>query len=155
MYNNPSTVVTFLFLMLSLVSFKAHAVYVEYYQIDHSASNRLQIDNTLEGDNNISAAEEAHINITGSQAEFGARVMVIINDQNNRSIGPLNATIEPNGRWYIANLDTSSLVDGDLQITAIETDTLGNVSDPVNKILHKDSLGPNGAFVNLNSLFGN
>lgn len=144
-----------LLLVLSVTSHSAYAVYIEYYQIDHAASNRLRIDDTLEGDNNINAAEEGHINITGSEAEFGSRVMVMVSDQNNHTLGPLEATIENNGRWYIANLDTSPLADGDLLITATETDQLNNVSNPVNKILHKDSIGPNKAVINLNNLFGN
>ncbi|MEZ6056578.1 MAG: Ig-like domain-containing protein [Planctomycetaceae bacterium] len=98
---------------------------------------------TIEGDQVINAAEALDVTITGTGVEPTSTVEVTITDGEGNTVGPIAATVNPDGTWSIPDQDFTGLVDGPLTVSAVETDNAGNVADPVESILTKDTVPPN------------
>ena len=109
---------------------------------DSSAPAQLSI-NVVEGDDVVNAAEEGSVVISGSGAEAGATVQVTISDGVNTDI-VVAATIGAGGTWSTAGTDISSLNEGSLTVTAVQTDGAGNPSTPATRPITHDSAAPNG-----------
>ncbi len=88
----------------------------------------IAIDNNIMGDNQISAAEEGAVLVSGV-GEPGASIQVEIEDTSAATVSA-TVTVRLDGTWSLAGseLDVSALSDGQLDITVTQTDSAGNVT---------------------------
>ena len=113
--------------------------------IDTEAPNAIAIDTPITPDNIVNAVEQLTLVITGTGAEPTSTVEVTLTDSLGNLIGPLTATVNPDGTWSIPATDISSLVDGPITITTSETDAAGNPNVPVTASFLLDTTAPTAA----------
>ncbi|MCA9081334.1 MAG: hypothetical protein KDA58_12295, partial [Planctomycetaceae bacterium] len=111
---------------------------------DTVAPTGLAIDDPTEGDDFSNIVETPDVTITGTGAEPTSTVEVTLTDENGTSLGPIAATVNPDGTWVIPDQDISGLGDGTITITAVETDEAGNEGAPVTETFVKDTIAPTG-----------
>ncbi len=110
--------------------------------VDTTAPKELAIDAPIELDNIVNLAESPTVEITGSDVEPTSTVVVTFTDSLLSTIGPITATVNPDGTWAIDPTDLSSFEDGEITVTAIETDAAGNVGEPVETSFLLDTTPP-------------
>jgi VCBS repeat-containing protein len=104
----------------------------------------VTISDPIMTDNKVNKTEESNITITGT-TEANARVKIIIRDKDNKEV-TREVTADNNSDYSVTRIDVSKsaggLADGDLIIIATATDAAGNTSNPVEKIIVKDTTAP-------------
>ncbi|WP_448216992.1 VCBS domain-containing protein [Endozoicomonas sp. 2B-B] len=95
----------------------------------------IAIDNNIMGDNQISAAEEGAVLVSGV-GEPGASIQVEIEDTSAATVSA-TVTVGLDGTWSLAGseLDVSNLSDGTLDITVTQTDSTGNVTTDTSTVI--------------------
>ena len=97
----------------------------------------ISIDATLEGDNIINGTEASTVIISGTtDAEDGQIVTIILSDGINTII---RTTAVSSGVWTTTDIDTSSLYDGSITVTANVSDVAGNEATEATKTLTKET----------------
>ncbi|MCU4676762.1 cadherin domain-containing protein, partial [Catenovulum sp. 2E275] len=94
--------------------------------VDNTVPNSLSITTPIESDDIINAAEDNDVLITGTGAEANATVDIAITDGSYTDTAQVTA--DGSGSWSIAGseLDVSSFNNGNLTVSATQTDTAGN-----------------------------
>ncbi len=110
--------------------------------IDTGIPTAITLDGPIETDDVVDATEAGSVVISGSSAEPTSTVMVTFTDSLGNVVGPIAATIDPSGNWTTPGVDLTTLVDGPVQVTAIETDIAGNVGTPVTSVIELDAIAP-------------
>ncbi|MFO1006751.1 MAG: Ig-like domain-containing protein [Planctomycetaceae bacterium] len=113
--------------------------------IDTAAPTAIAIDAPITPDNVVNAVEQLTLVISGTGAEPTSTVEVTLSDSLGNLIGPINATVNPDGTWSITPTDISSLVDGPITISTSETDAAGNPNVPVTASFTLDTTPPTAA----------
>ncbi len=95
----------------------------------------ITIDNNIMGDNQISAAEEGAVLVSGV-GEPGASIQVEIEDTSAATVSA-TVTVGLDGTWSLAGseLDVSALSDGTLDITVTQTDSAGNITTDTSTVI--------------------
>lgn len=113
--------------------------------IDITEPNLLAIDAPVMEDD-FSNADEAPVTVvSGTGVEPTSTVEVTFSDSLGNSVGPVAATVNLDGTWTIPPTDITSLVDGLITVSAVETDRAGNVGDPVTSGFTLDTTPPETA----------
>ncbi|MCT4621536.1 MAG: PA14 domain-containing protein [Marinisporobacter sp.] len=100
----------------------------------------VTIDDPLMVDNKVNKEEETNVTITGT-VEANVEVKIVIKDINGIEV-ERKVTADSNGNYTASGIDVIKLAEGDLKITATATDAAGNIADPVEKIIEKDTTPP-------------
>ncbi|MGB7251501.1 MAG: Ig-like domain-containing protein, partial [Phormidesmis sp.] len=110
--------------------------------LDASAPTTPTINDPVEGDNVITAAEQADVLVAGS-AEANAVVTVTLSDGNGAPVSA-EVTANGNGVWTLlgSEIDATSLADGETTISVTATDVAGNVSAAATKTVVIDAIAP-------------
>ena len=92
--------------------------------LDNVVPESLTITTPIEGDGIINGSEDNHVLVQGSGAEANASITVDIGGVQSQ------VTADANGDWTLLNneLDISALNNGELTVSAVQTDTAGNTS---------------------------
>ena len=91
----------------------------------------------------VDATEDDTLVISGANAEPSSTVQVTLSDGVNPLI-VVAATVAGDGTWSIPATDVSGLNDGTITVSAVETDSAGNVGSPVPESFLHDTTAPNG-----------
>ncbi len=110
--------------------------------VDTTEPTELAIDGPVTTDNVVNGAEAPTTVISGTGAEPTSTVEVMLTDSEGNELGPISATVNPDGTWTIPATDISSLLDGPITVTATETDAAGNVAEPVTSSFTLDTTPP-------------
>ena len=110
--------------------------------IDTGIPTAITMDGPIETDDVVDATEAGSVVISGTSAEPTSTVMVKFTDSLGNIVGPVAATIDPSGNWTTPGVDLTSLVDGPVQVTAIETENAGNVGTPVTSGIELNAIAP-------------
>ncbi len=115
--------------------------------IDITEPNLLAIDAPVMWDD-FSNADEALVTVvSGTRVEPTSTVQVTFTDSLGHNVGPVAATINSDGTWTIPPTDITSLVDGPITVSAVETDNAGNVGEPVTSSFTLDTTPPDAALI--------
>ncbi len=115
--------------------------------IDITEPSLLAIDAPVMEDDLINAAEAPATVVSGSGVEPTSTVEVTFTDSLGASVGPVMATVNPDGTWTISPTDLTSLADGPITVTVIEEDAAGNLSEPVTSNITLDTTPPEAALI--------
>jgi len=110
-------------------------------------STSLTINTPIAGDNIVNFAEQSSVVVSGSGAEVGASIVVTFTDSMN-SNKSVNAINNGDGTYSIPPTDLSSLVDGSITVSAVQTDVAGNTGSPVSVSITKDTVAPSSLIIN-------
>jgi len=113
--------------------------------LDNAAPSAVSITTPIEGDGRVNAAEDNDVLIAGSGAEAGNSVTVTITDTNSSQVSR-TVTADNSGNWTLSGseLDVSSLTNGTLTVSAIQTDSAGNLSSSASTTITLDNTAPTG-----------
>ncbi|MCU4677357.1 tandem-95 repeat protein [Catenovulum sp. 2E275] len=109
--------------------------------LDNSAPSAPVIINPIATDNIINASEDEAVYLSGT-AESGAKLNISITDTANNAAITTQVTADSNGSWNLSGneLDVSGLTNGELTISATQTDTAGNISSAVSETVTLDNM---------------
>lgn len=117
---------------------------------DTTPPENTSIDTPIEeadGKAGINAAEDDTVEITG-KADPGSTVEVTFTDSAGNTVGPVATTVDGSGNWTLQSpADLSGLEDGEIKVTAVETDAAGN-SAAVTETVNKDATAPQAPNIN-------
>ncbi|WP_462173742.1 tandem-95 repeat protein [Pseudoalteromonas xiamenensis] len=118
--------------------------------IDTTVPSTPAITTPIEVDNKVNASEDDTVLIEGSGAESGATVTVKISDSGSGEVST-TTTADGLGNWTLTGkeLNVSTFNNGDLTVTASQSDTAGNNSSAATKTIALDNVAPTGHSVNI------
>ncbi|MER2491969.1 Ig-like domain-containing protein, partial [Catenovulum sediminis] len=101
----------------------------------------------IEGDNQVNAAEDNDVLITGSGAEANVTVDIKISDGSNTETAQVTA--DGSGNWTIAGseIDISAFNNGSLTVSATQTDDAGNTSTVATQSITLDNTAPSAPVI--------
>ncbi|MGD1899495.1 MAG: hypothetical protein ACFB16_21435, partial [Phormidesmis sp.] len=106
--------------------------------IDTPAPVALTIGGPVAGNDIVGSAEQRAVVVEGHQSEQPSNVEVTFTDGVN-TLGPVPAVVNPDGTWSTPETDLSSLSEGDITVSVVETDLAGNDSTPTTAQFTKDA----------------
>ncbi|MCE2597447.1 hypothetical protein K6Y31_22060, partial [Motilimonas cestriensis] len=111
--------------------------------LDNTAPSAVTITTPIEGDGVVSAAEDNDVLIQGTGAESGAMVTVDIGGVSTTT------TADGSGNWTLAGseLDISALNNGNLTVSATQTDAAGNTSSAATSAITLDNTAPSAVTI--------
>ena len=95
---------------------------------------------TIAGGDGINASEADAVEISGSSAEANATVDVTVSDGDTDVTG--QATADDSGDWTVSGLDVTGLTEGDVTVSATQTDAAGNTSSEKTETVTYDATAP-------------
>nr|WP_223192106.1 Ig-like domain-containing protein [Pseudoalteromonas piscicida] len=101
----------------------------------------------IEGDGKINAAEDNDVLIVGSGADANVTVSVSITDGS--ATLSKNVTSDGSGNWTISGseFNVSGFSNGELTVSATQTDTAGNISSAANTTVTLDNTAPSAPII--------
>ena len=114
---------------------------------DISAPSNIQITTPIAGDNKVNAAEQSAVVVTGTTAQSLSSVVTISFSDGVNTITKI-ATVTNTGDYSITPADISSLQEGPITVSVVETDLAGNVSPTVSTTITKDTVSPSTVVIN-------
>ncbi len=115
--------------------------------LDNTAPDAPVINTPIEGDDVINANEALNLILAGT-SEPMADIEVIITDSDSGSF-EIQTSADESGEWVTDSADLSSLIDGELNITTVQTDQAGNMSEQSQLQVMKDTLAPKVSTISL------
>ena len=109
---------------------------------DTEAPTMLTANTPIEGDNIVNINEQSSVVVSGSNAEATSTVTVKFTDSQGNSVDAPSVIVNPDGKWIAADTDLSSLQDGPIIVSVVETDAAGNSASPVIANISKDTVTP-------------
>ncbi|MEL6856192.1 MAG: Ig-like domain-containing protein, partial [Cyanobacteria bacterium J06607_13] len=110
--------------------------------IDTIAPTALAIDGPIAGNDVVGNAEQQSVVINGQQAEPTSTVEVTFSD-GVTTLGPVAATVNSDGTWSTPGTNLSSLNDGNITVSVVETDLAGNADAATTAEFTKEATSSN------------
>src|SRR5262249_36552284 len=97
-------------------------IFVQYFYVLQHRSDSSRF--SITGAPNIYNNSVTNVSVSGKGAR-GANVSLTLTDKDEQPITAPTVTVQSDGTWSVSGIDASSLANGPITYTAVETDAIG------------------------------